>query len=202
MTFPSHKAQIQRFDMKIAACLSVFFALPAISSAQACQSIVEIASGNDDFSTLVAALGAADLVGALEGDGPFTVFAPTNQAFENLPDGTLNTLLKPESKAALSGILLYHVLGKQILSKNFENTRYKTLQGTTVRIRTHPFKVNRSNVVTADIKACNGVIHVIDQVLLPSAPAPAPVSSPPRIKDVGMCSNSKPCGLCQGTFTG
>ena len=137
---------------------------------KATPSIVEIASGNPDFSTLVAALQAADLVGALSGDGPFTVFAPTNAAFEKLQEGTVESLLKPENKEKLAGILTYHVVsGKFMAADVVKLTEAKTLQGSTVDISASDagVKIDGANVIKTDIKASNGVIHVIDSVILP-----------------------------------
>ena len=164
-----------------------------------CETIVDIATGNDDFSTLVAALTAADLVEALSGDGPFTVFAPTNDAFAKIDEETLASLLLPENKSALTNILLYHVVPRKVLSTDLEeHTRILTLQGTTVRVRTDPVvKINRSAVTAADILACNGVIHVIDTVLIPNKDPP-PSDSNPRTQKIGQCSPSKKCNACEG----
>ncbi len=165
---------------KIAATAAICGAVFGISTAMAAhhesgehkatQSIVEIASGNPDFSTLVAALKAADLVGALSGDGPFTVFAPTNAAFEKLPEGTVESLLKPENKEKLAGILTYHVVsGKVMAADVVKLSEAKTLQGSMVEISASDagVKIDGANVVKADIEASNGVIHVIDSVILP-----------------------------------
>jgi len=132
--------------------------------------IVDIAAGDKQFSTLVTALKAADLVDTLKGDGPFTVFAPTNDAFAALPEGTLDDLLKPENKATLQAVLTYHVLGSKVMSKDIAGTTAApaTVQGDTLAIdATDGVTVNDASVVKADIKASNGVIHVIDAVLLP-----------------------------------
>ncbi|WP_343080714.1 fasciclin domain-containing protein [Ostreiculturibacter nitratireducens] len=132
--------------------------------------IVDIASSNDDFSTLVAALQAADLVDTLKGDGPFTVFAPTNAAFAALPAGTVETLLEPENKDQLTAILTYHVVPGAVTSDQLAGKRMNvaTVQGQTVHIDgRRGVKVNDANVTTADIMASNGVIHVIDKVILP-----------------------------------
>lgn len=132
--------------------------------------IVDIAAGDDQFSTLVTALEAADLVDTLKGDGPFTVFAPTNEAFEALPAGTLTDLLKPENKATLQAVLTYHVLAQKVMSEDIAGTTAspETVQGDTVAIdATDGVTVGGATVVKADIKASNGVIHVIDSVLLP-----------------------------------
>lgn len=134
-------------------------------------SIVEIASGNPDFSTLVAALTAADLVEALSGDGPFTVFAPTNEAFAKLPAGTVETLLKPENKDKLTAILTYHVVSGEVTAANVVKLKEaKSLQGDTIAITASEagVKVDDANVVMTDIKASNGVIHVIDAVIMPN----------------------------------
>jgi uncharacterized surface protein with fasciclin (FAS1) repeats len=132
--------------------------------------IIDIASSNPEFSTLVAAVSAAGLVDTLKGDGPFTVFAPTNAAFAALPAGTVEDLLKPENKDKLVAILTYHVVPGAITSDQLAGKRQDvaTVQGQTVHIDGRSgVKVNKSRVTTADIIASNGVIHVIDKVLLP-----------------------------------
>ncbi|NNG03447.1 MAG: fasciclin domain-containing protein [Inquilinus sp.] len=141
---------------------------PAVSSAQ---DIVDIAAGNDSFTTLVAAVQAAGLVDTLKGDGPFTVFAPTDEAFAALPAGTLDSLLLPENKAQLVSILTYHVVPGAVMSADIANkqTSATTVEGSMVKINALQggVKVAGANVVTADIVAENGVIHVIDKVMLP-----------------------------------
>ena len=131
--------------------------------------IVDIAVENDDFSTLVTALAAADLVGALSGDGPFTVFAPTNEAFANLPEEVLKDLLLPNNIETLKDILLYHVVEGFILSTDLETGDVETLNGDSVMIKVSKkgIMVNNANVIIADIITCNGVMHVINQELLP-----------------------------------
>ena len=188
--------------MKLVAILLNFFLIATVvvkADQTECESIVDIAVGNEDFSTLVAALTAADLVEALSGDGPFTVFAPTNDAFAKIDEETLASLLLPENKSDLANILLYHVVPRKVLSTDLEDhTRILTLQGTTVRVRTEPVvKINRSAVTTADIIACNGVIHVIDTVLIPTKAPPAPDANP-RIQKVGQCSPTNKCNVCEG----
>ncbi len=134
--------------------------------------IVEIAVGNPDFSTLVAALQAADLVDALSGEGPFTVFAPTNAAFAALPAGTLDDLLKPENKDQLTAILTYHVVsGKVMAADVVALTEATSLQGDTIAVSASEagVKVDAANVTATDISASNGVIHVIDAVILPNS---------------------------------
>lgn len=136
------------------------------------QTIVAIAASNPDFSTLVAALKAAELTDALAGAGPFTVFAPTNAAFAALPAGTVENLLKPENKAQLQAVLKFHVLGGAIESSQLAGkklTSPPTLQGGTLEIDgKHGVKVAGANVVKADVRGSNGIIHVIDKVLLPA----------------------------------
>ena len=133
-------------------------------------SILDIASSAGSFNTLAAALEAADLVDALNGDGPFTVFAPTDDAFAALPEGTLETLLKPENKDQLRSILLYHVVeGRVYADQAIDAGEAATLQGSDVKIKKSwgDVKVNDAKVVTPDLEASNGVIHVIDRVILP-----------------------------------
>lgn len=132
------------------------------------KNIVEVASANQDFSTLVAAVKAAGLVETLSSEGPFTVFAPTNAAFEKLPAGTLEQLLA--NPAELKKILTYHVVsGKVTASQVVELTEATTVQGQKVNIKVENgiVKINDANVTSTDIMTSNGVIHVIDTVLLP-----------------------------------
>jgi uncharacterized surface protein with fasciclin (FAS1) repeats len=131
--------------------------------------IVDVAAGNEDFSTLVAAVTAADLVETLSGDGPFTVFAPTDAAFAALPDGVLDALLLEENKATLAKILTYHVVSGEVTSDQIAAGDVATVEGQTVAITTDDggVQVNGANVVAADVEASNGVIHVIDAVILP-----------------------------------
>ena len=135
------------------------------------QDIVDIAASNPDFSTLVAAVKAAGLVDALKGDGPLTVFAPTNDAFAKLPAGTIDELLKPANKDKLIAILTYHVVPGEVRAKDVIKVSSATsLQGQKIKVNTVNGKVNVDNakVVATDIMASNGVIHVIDSVILPS----------------------------------
>ncbi len=132
--------------------------------------IVDTAVGAGQFKTLAAALGAAGLVDTLKGAGPFTVFAPTDAAFAKLPAGTVEMLLKPENKAKLTAILTYHVVaGKVMAADVVKVTSAKTVQGGAVAVKVTGGKVtiDSANVVTTDIAASNGVIHVIDTVLMP-----------------------------------
>jgi uncharacterized surface protein with fasciclin (FAS1) repeats len=151
-----------------------------------CQSIVEIASGNPDFSTLVTAVTEAGLVETLSGDGPFTVFAPTNAAFEALPAGTLDSLLADPS-GALTDVLTLHVIAGSVNSEAAiaaAGTNVETLGGpVAVALEGESLTVGGATVVQTDIEACNGIIHVIDAVITepaaaapeaaPAAPAPA-----------------------------
>ncbi|MCL4121921.1 UNVERIFIED_CONTAM: hypothetical protein GTU68_001417 [Idotea baltica] len=132
--------------------------------------IVTIAASTDFLSTLVAAVKAGDLVGVLQGDGPYTVFAPTNEAFAALPDGTLAMLLKPENKEKLVSILTYHVVSGKVMSTDLsDGMKAQTLNeaSITIMINDGGVEINDASVVTADISASNGVVHVIDTVLLP-----------------------------------
>jgi len=147
------------------------------ASASRAQDIVDIAASNENFSTLVAAVKAAGLVEALKGKGPFTVFAPTNKAFEKLPKGTVESLLKPENKEKLVEILTYHVVPGKVMAADVaglkSGSKVTTLSGgeVTVRKSGNSIMLNSSRIVATDIVASNGVIHVIDSVLLPSKPA-------------------------------
>jgi uncharacterized surface protein with fasciclin (FAS1) repeats len=132
--------------------------------------IVEVAQGNADFSTLVAAITAAGLGDALSGAGPFTVFAPTNAAFEALPAGLLEKLLLPENKEVLTKILTYHVVPAKVMAADVAAGDVTTLEGSAFAITTEGgVKVNASNVTATDVAASNGVIHVIDAVLVPAS---------------------------------
>ncbi len=132
--------------------------------------IVEVAVGNENFTTLVAAVTAADLVTTLSGTGPFTVFAPINAAFAKLPAGTVETLVKPESKDTLTGILTFHVVSGKVHAKDLsDGQKVKTVNGQdlTVAIHNGEVTINGAKVVIADVDASNGVIHAIDAVLMP-----------------------------------
>lgn len=136
------------------------------------QNIVETAAGNGDFSTLVAAVKAAGLVDVLVGEGPFTVFAPTNAAFAKLPAGTVETLLKPENKDQLVAVLTYHVVAGKVMAADVVTLDSAvTVQGESVSIMTGDdgVMVDNATVVMTDIEATNGVIHVIDTVILPGS---------------------------------
>ncbi|NQE36869.1 fasciclin domain-containing protein [Microcoleus asticus] len=138
----------------------------------ATKDIVAIASGDAQFKTLTKALGAAGLVTTLQGKGPFTVFAPTDAAFAALPKATVDDLLKPANKAKLTKILTYHVVPGSVLSTSLKSGDVKSVEGSSLNVAVSAGKVTvgGANVVKADIKASNGVIHVIDKVLMPPAP--------------------------------
>lgn len=132
--------------------------------------IVDTAVGAGSFKTLVAAVQAADLVETLKGKGPFTVFAPTDEAFAKLPKGTVESLLMPENKEKLIAILTYHVVPGKVMAKDVVKlTEAKTVQGSAVKIAVKGGKVSidGANVVKTDIETSNGVIHVIDAVIMP-----------------------------------
>ena len=138
--------------------------------------IVDTAASNPMFSTLVAAVKAGGLVDTLKGDGPFAVFAPTNDAFAALPAGTLEMLLKPENKDTLVQILTYHVVAGKVAAKDVVSlSSATTVEGSDVTVDSGmgKVKINNANVVKADVMAENGVIHVIDAVLLPADVAAA-----------------------------
>lgn len=148
---------------------------PMSTEAPAAEDIVAIASGNEDFSTLVAAVSAAGLVETLQGEGPFTVFAPTNEAFAALPAGLVDKLLLPENKDVLVKILTYHVVAGAVMSADVMAGDVPSVEGGNIAVTTNDggVQVNGANVVTADIVASNGVIHVIDAVILPPDVDPA-----------------------------
>jgi uncharacterized surface protein with fasciclin (FAS1) repeats len=151
----------------VALLLAVVTARPALAQSK---DIVDTAVAAGSFKTLAAALTAADLVTTLKGAGPFTVFAPTDEAFAKLPAGTVETLLKPENKAKLRRILTYHVVAGNVMAADvMKMTSAKAVSGDLLTIQTMSgVMINGAKVVKADIKTSNGVIHVIDTVLLPS----------------------------------
>lgn len=132
--------------------------------------IVDTAAANGSFTTLVAAVKAAGLVETLKGDGPYTVFAPTDDAFAKLPAGTVEDLLKPENKERLVAVLTYHVVPGKVMSSDIagKEMKVKSVQGSELSVNAKDgVKIDAASVVTADIETSNGVIHVIDQVVLP-----------------------------------
>ncbi len=134
--------------------------------------IVALAAETEALSTLVTAVKAAGLVETLQGEGPFTVFAPTNEAFAALPEGTLENLLKPENKDQLIGVLTYHVVPATVMSTDLSNgMKAATVNGAeaTVTIGEAGAMIDNAKVISADIEASNGVVHVIDAVILPAS---------------------------------
>jgi uncharacterized surface protein with fasciclin (FAS1) repeats len=163
------------------ALIAMVFFTGSFATAQT-TNIVEAAVASEDHTTLVAAVNSADLVGVLTSEGPFTVFAPTNAAFDALPEGTVATLLKPENKAALTGVLTYHVIAGKfnaedvigLINKNYGKATVATVAGGELTLSLEDGKVivtdangNSATVTAADLNQTNGVIHVIDTVLLP-----------------------------------
>jgi uncharacterized surface protein with fasciclin (FAS1) repeats len=168
--------------MKKLIALSALLVIFTFGNKTTAQTIVDAAASNKDFTTLVTALKAADLVDALKGDGPFTVFAPTNDAFAKVDAATLASLLKPENKAALSGILTYHVVAGKLaaadvvkaLTAGKGTVSLKTLNGQTITVTQKDGKIwlkdqngNYSEIVKTDVMGSNGVIHVINSVAMP-----------------------------------
>ena len=150
--------------------LAVVICASVVVRAEDKKDIVDTAIGAGSFKTLVAAVKAAGLVETLKGKGPFTVFAPTDEAFAKLPAGTVESLLNPENKAKLVAILTYHVVPGKVMAKDVVKlNEAKTVQGTSVKIMVKEGKVSvdAAQVVTTDIETSNGVIHVIDSVIMP-----------------------------------
>lgn len=155
-------------------CLLSLASLSAgsLSAAEEKKDIVDTAVAAGSFKTLAAALGAAGLVDTLKGEGPFTVFAPTDEAFAKLPEGTVETLLKPENKAMLVDILTYHVVAGKVPSATAVTLTEATAlnkKAIALEVKDGALFLNKSKVVTADVEASNGVIHIIDTVLMPPA---------------------------------
>ncbi len=142
---------------------------PASSAPAAAGTIVDVAAANPDFSTLVAAVTAAGLAETLSGTGPFTVFAPTNEAFAKLPAGLVDKLLLPANKDVLAKILTYHVVASKVMAADVKDGKVATVEGSEITLSTMSgVTVNDAKVTAADVAASNGVIHVIDTVLVPA----------------------------------
>lgn len=158
------------FDRLPLTALAIAVGLSVPSDAAAgSKDIVATATSAGQFETLTAALTAADLVGTLQGEGPFTVFAPTDEAFAALPEGTVENLLKPENRAQLTEILTYHVVPGKVMSSDLsDGMTAETVMGKEITVSMDGgVKINDATVTTADVEASNGVIHVIDTVMLP-----------------------------------
>jgi len=167
---------------KLVLILTITMTLALSKNVTAQETIVDVAIGNEDFSTLVTSLKAADLVGALQGDGPFTVFAPTNEAFAKIDSKTLSSLLEAKNQKALANILTYHVISGKItatdvvaaLKKGKGMVELKALNGQVLTVMQKDGKIwlkdtkgNYSEIIATDVNASNGVIHVIDSVVMP-----------------------------------
>ncbi len=177
---------MKRFFLSLLALVSFSFFVSAQDMSD--KTIVEIASANEDFETLVAAVTAADLAETLSGDGPFTVFAPTDDAFDALPEGLVDALVKPENKETLQKILTYHVAAAKLMASDVVTAvtdaggtyAATTVEGGEFSVMSEDGKVmikdgqgNVANVIATDIGGSNGVIHVIDKVLLPAGVDPS-----------------------------
>ena len=156
---------------KTVGLFAVIFAMLFANNTQAQdKDIVELAVGTEALSTLVTAVKAAGLVETLKSEGPFTVFAPTNAAFEALPEGVLAMLLKPENKDKLVSVLTYHVVSGEVMSKDItKNMKAKTVEGSEawIKVDGKSVMIDNATVAMADVDASNGVVHVIDAVILP-----------------------------------
>jgi len=152
-------------------CSAEKYTTSTTSGSHGSKTIVAVASEAGSFKTLVAAVKAAGLVDALQGEGPFTVFAPTDEAFAKLPAGTVENLLKPENREQLKAVLTYHVLPGKVMAAEVKPMQAKTVNGQKVNIQVvdNKVKVDNATVVKTDVMASNGVIHVIDTVILPKA---------------------------------
>lgn len=160
--------------MKFAKMLFVaaMMVLPFSAAQAGTKDIVDVAAGAGKFNTLVTAVKAAGLVETLKGDGPFTVFAPTDEAFAKLPAGTVEDLLKPENKDQLVKILTYHVVPSKIMSTDILDKKadVASVEGSKISVdATDGVTVDGAKVVTADVAASNGVIHIIDTVIMPKS---------------------------------
>lgn len=163
-------SRTRRYALAAFVSLGFIGAAPTFAAEGGSKDIVDTAVAAGDFKTLAAALKAAGLVDTLKGKGPFTVFAPTDAAFAKLPAGTLESLLKPENKEKLTSILTYHVVpGTAKAAQVTSMTSAETVNGKSVSIKAQGGKVqvDNANVIKADVMASNGVIHVIDSVILP-----------------------------------
>ena len=157
---------MKKLKSLLAAAASLFIAADSQAG-----DIVDVAASNKSFSTLVTAVKAAGLAETLKGEGPYTVFAPTDEAFAKLPKGTLENLLKPENKQKLVAILTYHVVPGKVMAKDVKSGKVKTASGSSFKMKVSKkgVWVDKAKVVATDVKADNGVIHVIDTVILPKS---------------------------------
>jgi uncharacterized surface protein with fasciclin (FAS1) repeats len=155
--------------MKLRSLIATLALCTGLVSVAAAKTVVEIAVGSPDHTTLVAAVKAAGLVETLSGPGPFTIFAPTNAAFAKLPAGTVESLLKPENKAKLIAVLTYHVVPATVMAADVKSGEAPTVNGKTLTIKADGMGVmiNNAKVTATDLVGSNGVVHVVDTVLLP-----------------------------------
>jgi len=163
------KNMFKTLSLTASLCVALFTSSAMAGSTKYNQDIVDVAVKAGSFKTLVAAVQAAGLVDTLKGKGPFTVFAPTDEAFAKLPKGTIASLLKPENKDKLTAILTYHVIPAKVAAKDVKTGEAKTVNGKKVKltVNDHGVKVDNAKVIKTDIMTSNGIIHVIDHVILP-----------------------------------
>ncbi len=155
--------------MKLRSVIASLILAAGLTSLASAKTVVEIAAGSPDHTTLVAAVKAAGLAETLSGAGPFTIFAPTNAAFAKLPAGTVDSLLKPENKAKLVAILTYHVVPAKVLAADVKSGEAPTVNGKKLTLKADGMgvMVNNAKVTATDLVGSNGVIHVVDTVILP-----------------------------------
>jgi uncharacterized surface protein with fasciclin (FAS1) repeats len=155
--------------MKLRSLFAILALCTGLVSEVSAKTVVEIAIGSPDHTTLVAAVKAAGLVETLSGAGPFTVFAPTNAAFAKLPAGTVDSLLKPENKAKLVAILTYHVVPAKVMAADVKTGEAPSVNGKKLALKADKtgVTVNGAKVIAADLVGSNGVVHVVDTVILP-----------------------------------
>ncbi|WP_414661120.1 fasciclin domain-containing protein [Horticoccus sp. 23ND18S-11] len=155
--------------MKLRSLFATFALCTGLVSLASAKTLVEIAAGSPDHTTLVAAVKAAGLAETLSGTGPFTIFAPTNAAFDKLPAGTVESLLKPENKSKLVAVLTYHVVPAKVMAADVKSGEAPTVNGKPLTIKADAMgvMVNKAKVTATDLVGSNGVIHVVDRVLLP-----------------------------------
>lgn len=155
--------------MKLRSLVATFALCGALLPLASAKTVVDVAVGSPDHTTLVTAVKAAGLAETLSGPGPFTIFAPTNAAFAKLPAGTLESLLKPENKAKLAAILTYHVVPSKVMAADVKTMEAPTVNGKKLSVKADGMgvMVNKAKVTATDLEASNGVIHVVDTVILP-----------------------------------
>lgn len=155
--------------MKLRSLIASLFLCTGLTALASAKTVVDIAAGSPDHTTLVAAVKAAGLAETLSGAGPFTIFAPTNAAFAKLPAGTVDSLLLPENKAKLVAILTYHVVPAKVMAADVKSGEAPTVNGKMLKLKADGMgvMVNDAKVIATDLVGSNGVIHVVDTVILP-----------------------------------